>query len=457
VIATPIADIAGVLGATVVGDPTSDVVTADVEVDSRLVAPGGLFVALPGERTDGHEHAPAAVALGAVAAVVERALPEVPCLVVPDSLAALQVLAKELWSRRPPLTFGITGSSGKTSTKDLLAQLLAHYGPTLAPTGSFNNEVGLPLTALRRSAATRLAVLEFSSRGVGHIRFLADLVRPDVAIVLNVGSAHLGEFGSAEAIAEAKGELVEAAGAHVVLNAADPRVRSMATRTAVPITLFGEGGEVWAEGVRLDRVGRPSFRLHASGGSAPVQLRLHGEHQVSNALAAAAAALSSGVADDVSAVADQLGSAVAQSRWRMEVTDRPDGVTVVNDAYNANPESMRAALGALDAMSDGHRRRTVAVLGPMAELGESTRERHVDLGRLVGSLGIDQLLVVGAAAHGIHDGALAAGARAQRVADVPEAIDALAGLVRPDDVVLVKASRSAGLEKVAEALLEGGS
>ncbi|MBC7375163.1 MAG: UDP-N-acetylmuramoyl-tripeptide--D-alanyl-D-alanine ligase, partial [Frankiales bacterium] len=355
-------EVVEITGATVVGTPTAQVVTADVEVDSRLVAPGGLFVALPGERADGHDHAVAAVEAGAVAALVARPVEGAACLVVADPLGAMQQLARALWTRgTPPLTIGVTGSSGKTSTKDLLAHVLAGAGPTLSPPGSLNNEIGLPLTALRRTVDTRFAVLEYAARGVGHIEALRGLVQPDIAVLLNIGSAHLGEFGSREAIAQAKGELL--AGTRLAVpNADDALVLAQAGRAPGAVRTFGTGpdADVRAEGLELDDQGRARFRLVAPGGSAEVALELRGAHNASNALATAAAALEVLPVDQIAAL---LSSATPRSRWRMEVTERADGVTVVNDAYNANPESMRAALKTLAVMSRGKARRTVAVLG----------------------------------------------------------------------------------------------
>ncbi|MCW2680959.1 MAG: murF [Frankiales bacterium] len=449
-----LADLAHVLSTTA---PVDARVTADVEVDSRLVQPGGLFVALPGERVDGHDHAAAAVRAGAVAAVTARTLEGVPCLVVADPLAALQALASYVHALDPePLTIGVTGSSGKTSTKDLLAQVLAGFGPTLAPQGSFNNELGLPLTALRRTADTRYAALEYSARGVGHIAYLCGIVQPHVAVVLNVGSAHLGEFGSREGIARAKGELVEAARTRAVLNADDPLVLGMRSRTDRPVTTFGTsaGADVVAEDIRLDDLGRARFRVRGE----QVRLQLVGEHHVSNALAVLAAVLGD-VTDDVARVAALLSDARPVSRWRMEVTERADGVTVVNDAYNANPESMRAALKALAVMSAGKSRRTIAVLGPMAELGDDATEAHQALGRFLVRLDIGQLVVVGEDAGGIHAGAVLEGSwggESVHVPDVAAAVALLREELRPGDVVLVKASRSAGLERVAAAVLEDG-
>ena len=378
-----------------------------------------------------------------------------PCLVVPDPLAALQELARRLYATDPrPLTIGVTGSSGKTSTKDLLAQVLAGFGEALAPQGSFNNELGLPLTALRRTSETRFAALEYSARGVGHIAFLCGIVPPDVSVVLNVGSAHLGEFGSREGIATAKGELVEAARQRAVLNADDPLVLGMRDRTDRPVVTYGLSGDadVRAEDVRLDDGGRASFTVQGER----VELQVVGEHHVHNALAVVAALLGT-VTDDAARLAELLSQARPVSRWRMEVTERADGVTVVNDAYNANPESVRAALKALKTMSAGGTRRTVAVLGHMAELGEDAREAHMDLGRFAVRLDVGQLVVVGEQAGGIHAGAVLEGSwgsESIHVPDVAAALELLQEELRPGDVVLVKGSRSAGMERVAAALLD---
>ncbi len=457
----PLSEVARVTSGRLDGVDPAVQVTAEVEVDSRQVRPGGLFVALPGERTDGHDHAAEAVRAGAVAAVVERPLAGLPCVVVPDPLGALQALAAQVFGVDQPLTYGITGSSGKTSTKDLLAHVLAGCGPTLAPVGSFNNEVGLPLTALRRTVATAYAVLEYSARGAGHLAFLCGIVRPDVAVELNVGSAHLGEFGSRQATAQAKGELVEAARRLVVLNADDPLVLAMRARAGVPVVTFGTGpdADVRAEHVSLDDDGLAAFRLATPAGTVPVRLGMVGDHHVANALAVAAAVTATDVAG-LDVLAERLGSARPVSRWRMEVSERPDGVTVVNDAYNANPDSMRAALRTLAVLGRRGTRRTVAVLGPMAELGDAAREEHMDLGRFAVRLDIGQLVVVGPDAGGIHAGAVLEGSwgsESLHVDDPESAVALLREQLRPGDVVLVKASRSAGLERVADALLEGAS
>jgi UDP-N-acetylmuramoyl-tripeptide--D-alanyl-D-alanine ligase len=338
---------------------------------------------------------------------------------------------------------GVTGSSGKTSTKDLLAAVLAPLGPTVAPPGSFNNELGLPWTVLRADAGTRHLVLEFSARGAGHIARLAAVAPPRIGVVLNVGRAHVGEFGSVEAIARAKGELVEALPADgvAVLNADDALVAGMAARTAAPVVTFGRGAaaQVRAEDVRLDG-GRARFTLATPTGRAAVALRLVGEHHVGNALAAAAVALELG--GEPEGVAEALSGAEPASKWRMEVTDRADGLTVVNDAYNSNPESMRAALAALAALGDGTRR-TWAVLGRMAEQGDGAGAVHAEIAALAGELGVDRLVAVGTADY----------PGAERAADVGAALDLLRAEAGPGDVVLVKASRAVGLERVAEGLL----
>ena len=447
-----LAEVADAVGGELHDVPDPKVpVTGDVELDSRRIRPGGLFVALAGERVDGHEHAAGAVGAGAVGVLAARPV-GVPAVVVPDVPAALAELARAVLDRLPDITVvGLTGSSGKTSTKDLLAQLLAELGPTVAPPGSFNNELGHPYTVLRSTVDTRYLVLEKSARGIGHVAWLTRIARPRIGVVLNVGTAHLGEFGSRQNIALAKGELVEALPADgvAVLNADDPLVLAMANRTAARVVTVGlaDTADVRAVDVTLDERGTPSYELVTATGSVPVTLAVHGEHQVGNSLAAAAVALELGM--PLPAVADALGRARALSRWRMEVTERPDGVLVVNDAYNANPESMAAALRALTTMARG--RRSWAVLGEMAELGASAADEHRRVGELTAELGVDRVVVVGPDAQRLY---AAAREGAVHVDDADAAIALLRAQLRPEDVVLVKASRSAGLERVALALAE---
>ncbi|GAA2412403.1 UDP-N-acetylmuramoyl-tripeptide--D-alanyl-D-alanine ligase [Streptomyces glaucosporus] len=438
-------------------------VTGPVVKDSREVRPGALFVAFAGARVDGHDFAGRAVADGAVAVLASRPV-GVPAIVVDDVEAALGALARHVVARLGATVVALTGSAGKTSTKDLIAQLLRRTGPTVWTPGSLNNEIGLPLTALSAEPGTRHLVLEMGARGIGHIRYLTELTPPRIGVVLNVGSAHIGEFGGREQIARAKGELVEslppaAEGGVAVLNADDPLVRAMRARTDARIVFFGESAEadIRAENVRLTPKGQPAFTLHTPTGCSDVTMRLYGEHHVSNALAAAAVAHESGMPAEE--IATALSEAGTLSRWRMEVTERSDGVTVVNDAYNANPESMRAALRALAAMGQG--RRTWAVLGEMAELGEESLAEHDAVGRMAVRLNVSKLVAVGGReARWLDMGAKNEGSWGEEsvhVSDAQAAIDLLRDELRPGDVVLVKASRSAGLEKVALALVEGGA
>ncbi|MGW1169250.1 UDP-N-acetylmuramoyl-tripeptide--D-alanyl-D-alanine ligase [Streptomyces sp. NPDC002550] len=460
-IALSLAEIAAVVGGQThdIPDPSAEV-TGPVVRDSREVVPGSLFAAFVGERVDGHDYAPQVIEAGAVAVLASRPV-GVPAIVVDDVQAALGALARHVVRRLGATLVALTGSAGKTSTKDLIAQVLRRKAPTVFTPGSLNNEIGLPLTALSATEETRFLVLEMGARGIGHIRYLTGLTPPKIGLVLNVGTAHIGEFGGREQIAQAKGELVEGLpedGA-AILNADDPLVRAMAARTKAKVVLFGESAEadVRAENVRLTDSGQPSFRLLTPSGASDVTMRLYGEHHVSNALAAAAVAHELGMSAEE--IATALSEAGSLSRWRMEVTERPDGVTIVNDAYNANPESMRAALRALAAMGKG--RRTWAVLGKMAELGDEALAEHDAVGRLAVRLNVSKLVAVG----GIEASWLQLGAynegswgeESVHVSDAQAAIDLLRSELRPGDVVLVKASRSVGLESVAQALVETGA
>ncbi|QNP62854.1 UDP-N-acetylmuramoyl-tripeptide--D-alanyl-D-alanine ligase [Streptomyces genisteinicus] len=466
-IALSLAEIAEIVGGKShdIPDPAI-LVTGSVVIDSRAVEPGSLFAAFRGDKVDGHDYAERAIAQGAVAVLAARPVPA-PAIVVDDVQAALGRLARAVVERLGTQVVALTGSAGKTSTKDLVAQVLRRKAPTVFTPGSLNNEIGLPLTALTATAETEHLVLEMGARGIGHIRYLTELTPPRIGMVLNVGTAHIGEFGGREQIALAKGELVESLpsadeGGIAVLNADDPLVRAMSTRTRARVVLFGEAADaaVRAENVRLTEHGQPSFTLHTPTGCSDVTMRLYGEHHVSNALAAAAVAHELGMPVDEIALA--LSEAGTLSRWRMEVTERPDGVTIVNDAYNANPESMRAALRALAAMGESARAkggRTWAVLGMMAELGDEALAEHDAVGRLAVRLNVGRLVAVGGReASWLQLGAYNEGSWGEEsvhVSDAQAAVDLLRSELRPGDVVLVKASRSVGLEKVAEALLEG--
>jgi UDP-N-acetylmuramoyl-tripeptide--D-alanyl-D-alanine ligase len=442
------------------GADSAALVTGLVSVDSRSVEPGGLFVAVVGERVDGHDYAAAAVHEGGATAALGARRVGAPCVVVADPVVALGLLARSVLDRTPGCTVvGITGSAGKTSAKDLLASVLSSAMPTVASVGNNNNEIGLPLTVLRLTEESRVLVAELGSRGLGHISALTRIAPPRIGVVLNVGSAHLGEYGSVEVTAQAKGELVEALppaaeGGIAVLNADDPRVRAMASRTSARVVLAGRAADadVRAEHVRLLAGAHPAFTLTTPEGSAPVALGYVGEHHVANALAAAAVGRELGLT--VEAVAAALSLASPRSRWRMEVVERGDGVTVINDTYNASPDSVRAALRALVGLAGG--RRTWAVLGEMLELGDARIEEHDAIGRLVGRLDVDRLVVVGEDARPIDTGANRERAWAEPPVVVPDADSAVALLereLRGHDVVLVKASRSIGLERVVAALL----
>lgn len=453
-IATTLADIARLTGGELPrGQDRDGAVRVDgpVTIDSRQVPAGGLFAALAGERVDGHDFAVAAHEAGA-AAVLATTRVDAPCVVVPDVTVALGQLARALLDQiRDTVTVvAITGSQGKTGVKDLVAHLLEPSGPTVAAVGSFNNELGVPLTVLRADAGTRYLVLEMGARGIGHIAQLCAIAPPDIGVVLNVGSAHLGEFGSGAAIAEAKGEIVEALTPEgvAVLNADDPVVAAMAVRTVARVLTFGHAGNVELSDVRLTADGEPTFRLRHGEASVTTSVPLVGAHHGINAAAAAAVALAAGL--DLATVGQRLATARERSAMRMARNTRADGVLVIDDTYNANPESMAAALRAA-AHVRGPNRRLVAVLGEMLELGPDGPSRHRQIGELAAELDVDLVVAVGAGAAAIADGA---GERATWVPDVDEAVRVVSAWLLPDDVVLVKASRGAHLERVTSALLD---
>lgn len=450
----PLARVAEITSGALTGMADSRaVVRGPVVIDSRAVEPGSLFVAIKGERADGHDFAEQACAAGAIAVMASRPV-AVPAVIVGDVVAALAGLAAAVVSDLPDVTvIGVTGSAGKTTTKDLLARLTARVGPTVAPVGSYNNEIGHPLTVLRADEHTRFLVLELSARNVGHISYLARIAPPRIGVVLNVGTAHVGVFGGKDAIARAKGELVESLPEDgvAVLNIDDPLVRAMANRTKARVTYFGRSAErethIRAEDETVDDRGRASFTLRTPSGAAPVRLRLYGAHAVENALAAAAAAYELGL--PVATIAEELSEAEPRSRWRMEVTDRSDGVTVINDSYNANPESMRAAFQSLAVL--GRERRRFAVIASLRELGEDAAALNEGVGRLAAASGLESLIVVGADAEQI----LAGAPGALHLPDTDAASAELSARLAPGDVVLIKGPRAAGLERVAEAILGG--
>ncbi|MGP3982928.1 UDP-N-acetylmuramoyl-tripeptide--D-alanyl-D-alanine ligase [Streptomyces sp. KR80] len=436
-------------------DPAAQV-TAPLAFDSRTVQPGGLFACLKGEHTDGHDYAAHAVRAGAVAVLADRQV-GVPAVVVPDVLVAMSDVARTVADRLTDTTvIGITGSAGKTTTKDLLLQILRRIAPTVATEKSFNNEIGLPVTVCRADADTRYLVLEMGARGRGHIEQLCAVARPRISGVLCVGTAHVGEFGSRQAIADAKAEIIEALpdaadGGIAVLGGDDPLVRGMATRTRARVLQFGRAPDAHLRisDVQLDEAGRSRFTLTTPQATAPVRLQLYGEHHVANAAAAAALALAAGA--DLDTVAAALTEAQPLSSGRMQVTERPDGVTVVNDAYNASPDSMRAAFHALGTLARG--RRIVAVLGEMRELGHESAQAHEDIGRQAAACGVQYLITIGGEdARAMAVAARAGGAQAEHVQDRAAVLPLLEDLLGPGDVVLVKGANACGLEATARQL-----
>lgn len=453
-----LAEVARATGGRVRGD---DVEVSSVVVDSRVAVPGALFVALRGERADGHAFVADAFARGAAAALVRRGAapdPPGPLVEVDDpGRALLDLAADERGAFRGPV-IGVTGANGKTTTKELAAAVLGTRLRTHASPGSFNNEVGVPLTVLGAPPDAEALVVELGARHVGDHLVLCEVARPSLVVVTNVGIAHLEVYGSWEAIVASSAEPVEWLGADgtAVLNADDPVVRGFATRARARVLTFGlaADADVGAEGVELGDDGRPSFTLRTPSGRAEVRLPLVGEHMVPNALAAAACGAALGL--DPEACAEGLARARG-APWRMETATTPDGVTVVNDAYNANPGSVAAALRAARWLARGSR--LCAVLGHMAELGPASASEHERVGELAARLRVDRLVTVGRAARAIALAAVREGLEPEAVAAYEDPADALAdvrGWARPGDVVLCKASRVVGLERVAEALLSGG-
>jgi UDP-N-acetylmuramoyl-tripeptide--D-alanyl-D-alanine ligase len=471
VIALTLAELAQALGGTVLLPEGSDdglVVSGSVETDSRLVRPGSVFFALPGEETDGHLFAPAAVEAGAALVVAEHPVEvSVPQLIVEDGVVALAAMARRVVGRVRAAgklrIVAITGSNGKTTTKNLLRAVLEAEGPTVAPKGSFNNHVGAPISMLGVDEQTEYLVVEMGASHEGEIARLVAIATPDISVVLKVGLAHAGEFGGVEAIQRAKSEIVRElpATSTALLNRDDARVAAMADMTAARVVWFGQSldADVRAEDIVATATGT-AFTLVTDGSRHPVQLRILGEHHVSNALATLAVARELGIPPERAIPA--IEAVPRAERWRMEVLDRGDGVTVINDAYNASPDSTAAAMKTLaQILQPGQR--SVAVLGEMAELGEFAQEEHDRLGRLAVRLNIGKLVVVGERARHIH---LAAGLEGSwdgesvLVPDVDAAYDLLREELRPGDVVLVKSSKSAGLrflgDRLAETSPDGG-
>lgn len=458
-----LAEIAEALGGALVLPPgmaQDAMVAGSAQTDSRLVEPGSIFFAMPGETTDGALFAPAAVDAGAALVVAERDLElAVPVLVVADGVDALSALARTVVARVRAhgrlRVAAITGSNGKTTTKNLLRAILEAEGPTVAPPGSFNNHVGAPVSMLEVEHDSAYLIVEMGASHIGEIARLISIVTPDVGVVLKVGLAHAGEFGGVEGVQRAKAEMVTElpAGAVALLNRDDPRVAAMASLTAARVAWFGIAADAdpRAEDIVATAEGT-AFTLVMDGRRLPVRLRILGEHHVGNALAAIGVAREFGIPADRAIAA--IETVPRAERWRMELLPRPDGVIVINDAYNASPDSTQAAMKTLaQIVTPGQR--SVAVLGEMAELGEYADEEHDRLGRLAVRLNIGKLVVVGERARHIH---LAAGLEGSwdgesvLVPDVEAAYDLLREELRPGDVVLVKSSKSAGLRHLGDRL-----
>ena len=441
-------------------------VTGPVVTDSREAQAGSLYVARRGESADGHAFVSGAAKRGAVAAIVEHEVDEaVAQIVVEDSTEALGALARahveKLRSSGDLDVIAMTGSVGKTTTKDLLLQIMSEDGPTVAPKLSFNNEVGLPLTALLADESTRHLVLEMGASGPGHITYLTDIVAPDVAIELCVGHAHVGGFGGFEGVAAAKAELIKGTrpGGPVILNTDDPNVEAMAPLATGRVIRFSASGneraDVVARDVHLDRADRASFTLVTPEGEAPIDLKIVGRHHVANALAAAAGALTLGVS--LQTVAAVLSCARALSPHRMDVRElRVDGMdlTLIDDSYNANLDSMRAGIAALASIGRDSQR--IAVLGEMLELGEDSQSLHQQVGVLIADAGVETLIGLGTDAHYYLEGAPDVPNR-EVAADPQDAARLALEHAKDGAVVLVKGSFGSQSWQVADILREKGT
>ncbi|MDO5051401.1 MAG: UDP-N-acetylmuramoyl-tripeptide--D-alanyl-D-alanine ligase [Pseudoclavibacter sp.] len=438
------------------------IVSGDADTDSREIRPGGIFVAKPGETTDGHLFAPQAAEAGAALLLVNRELePELPQILVDDTVRALGRLAAEVVRRVAAggrlRVIAVTGSNGKTTTKNLLHAIFARRGPTVAPVASFNNEVGAPITFCRITQDTEYLIAEMGASAPGEIARLTEMAPPDTGIVLTVGLAHAGEFGGIEVTQRSKTEMVQALGPDgvAVLNADDPRVAGMAQHTRARVVRFGRGrdAQVRADEVRTSLDGTSFLLRLPDAEPLPVRFAVVGEHHVTNALAAAAAAHVHGVPGEE--IRDALQGVTRAERWRMEIVHR-GAVTIVNDAYNASPDSAAAALRTL-AQVAREGQRTIAVLGEMSELGPYSVEEHDRLGLLAVRLNLSKLVVVGRGARPLHLGAIAQGSwdgESVFCEDAEEAFELLRNEVRDGDLVLVKSSNAAGLRLLGDRLAE---
>ena len=442
-------------------------ITGSVETDSRLVTVGSLFVAKPGEETDGHLFVESATGKGAVAAIVERLVDgvSIPQIQVQDSVLALGKLAGYVLAKIRETSnlkvVGITGSNGKTTTKNMLREILSTSGETIAPIESYNNEVGAPYSILQTTLTTKYLIVELGAGGIGSIEYLAQICKPDIGVVLKVGLAHVGEFGGIETTAKIKAELPRslAKDAICLLNSDDGYVAEMSEVTQAKTIWFGTGADAaYRASNQSVSISGTNFDLTwPDGQSTSFTLQILGEHHVMNALAAAAVADQLGIQREK--IAEALGKMPLAERWRMQLLERNDGVTIINDAYNASPDSTKAALQTLAQLGKSGRR-SIAILGEMAELGDAAREQHDAIGRIVVRLNIDQLIVVGQAAKLIHMGAEQEGSWAGEskfFESIDEALAYLRGMLMAGDLVLVKSSKSANLRFLGDNLMEVSS
>ncbi|MDO5729057.1 MAG: UDP-N-acetylmuramoyl-tripeptide--D-alanyl-D-alanine ligase [Actinomycetaceae bacterium] len=437
-------------------------VTGGVFTDSRACQEGSLYIARIGESLDGHDFIESAIDNGAVCAIVtnpEAGPGDLPRIVVDDATRALGLLArahlKRLRHESEITVVGITGSVGKTTTKDLTARVLQTFGPTVAPESSFNNEVGMPLTVLKATEETRYLVLEMGASGAGHLQYLTSIAAPDVAVELAVGKAHLGGFGSVDKLARAKAELVEGLykGGTAILNMDDKNVANMAELTNGPVLYFSAKGnskaDVRATHIRLNDESCPHFDLEAGDVLKRVKLRLVGRHQVTNALAAISVCLDLGL--DPRQVVDAINGFEAVSPHRMHVFES-SGALIIDDSYNANPDSMRAGLEVLARLGERAPRR-VAVLGEMLELGQSSPTLHRDVGELADQAHVDLLITVGPGAREIAN-PMQGRAECHHFDDADEAATLVKEIVRPEDVVFIKGSQYSGVWRIADEFIQ---
>lgn len=461
-IALRLTDLSQIVSGKLIGEDA--LVTGEVETDSRLVAEGSIFFAKPGEVTDGHNFLSDAQQAGAVAAVVERHISgiQMPQIVVENTVKALGVLSAEVLKRvrleGKLKVVGITGSNGKTSTKNMLGAIFSKFGPTVAPVESFNNEVGAPISILRINNATEFLVVELGAGGLGSIAYLADLSKPDIGVVLKVGMAHAGEFGGIEVTTKIKSELPEALGENdiFIYNGDDSEVVKMISRTKAKVVSFGTNlhADYRFDNVSLSIEGTAADVHLPNKETVRLSLKILGEHQLMNATAALAVADALNLPISTATLA--LSELDMAERWRMQLTNRADGVSIINDAYNASPDSMKAALQTLAYLGKSGRR-TIAVLGEMAELGEFSRAAHDEVGRLVVRYNISQLVVVGAAAKLIHMGAMQEGSwdgESIFFESASEALSHIREMLVAGDIVLVKSSKSANLRHLGDDLME---